>query len=191
MRKFAVFCLAATISVWTVSLAAEPLVRTYTSYYYVDGTSAAVLSAQIDQNGPAGSDGKRFAGETKWDIQWKFKHEQQGVTCAMKKVAVVVGIAQTMPKWRGEAKGTAALKTRWRNFGEALTRHEDRHKKHGLDAGREIEAALLAVRPARNCEELGRTANAAAEGVERKYRQLDQEYDRDTDHGRKQGAALL
>jgi len=100
---------------WFIAAApvpAEPLTRIHTSYYYVDGPSASVLAAQIDQAGPAGADGRRYPGKTKWDVQWKFKHEQQGVTCIMKQVAVAIGIAQTLPRWRGEAKGTAALKIR-------------------------------------------------------------------------------
>ena len=111
MHKFvAVACGA----VWTITappVAAEPLVRMHTNYYYIDGRSATVLAAQIDRNGPHGADGIRFAGKTKWDVQWKFRHKQHGVTCGMKEVAVVVGIAQTLPRWRGESKGAAALKT--------------------------------------------------------------------------------
>ena len=171
--------------------AADPLIRMHTSYYYVDGTSASVLAAQIDQNGPPDAGGKRYAGKTKWDVQWKFKHEQQGVTCAIKGVAVAVGIAQTLPRWRGEAKGAPALKTRWRQFVDALTRHEDGHKQHGLAAGKEIETALLAAKPASNCEDLTVAANSAAEAIVKRYQKLDEDYDRKTEHGRSQGATLL
>jgi predicted secreted Zn-dependent protease len=76
------------------SVLAEPLVRMHTSYYYVDGPSASILTAQINQNGPRGADGERYAGRTKWDVQWKFRHEQHGTTCSMKEVAVAIGIAQ-------------------------------------------------------------------------------------------------
>ncbi|HWH47226.1 MAG TPA: DUF922 domain-containing protein [Burkholderiales bacterium] len=179
---------------WFIAAApvpAEPLTRIHTSYYYVDGPSASVLAAQIDQAGPAGADGRRYPGKTKWDVQWKFKHEQQGVTCIMKQVAVAIGIAQTLPRWRGEAKGTAALKIRWRQFVEALARHEDGHKQHGLAAGREIETALIAAKPAGNCEDLAAAANGAAEAIVKKYQDLDEDYDRKTAHGRSQGATLL
>jgi predicted secreted Zn-dependent protease len=188
------YVLAACATAWSIGappVSAEPLVRIHTSYYYVDGPSAAVLAAQIDQNGPAGADGRRYAGKTKWDVQWKFKHEQHGVTCAMKGVAVAVGVAQTLPRWRSEKKGVAALKTRWQQFADALKRHEDGHKDHGLAAGREIEAALLASKPAGNCEDLAAGANAAAEAIVKKYQILDQDYDRKTGHGRTEGAVLL
>ena len=186
--------LLACATVWSIAappVSAEPLVRVHTSYYYVDGPSATVLAAQIEQNGPPGADGKRYAGKTKWDVQWKFKHEQHGVTCEMEEVAVAVGVAQTLPKWRSEKKGVAALKTRWQQFTDALKRHEDGHKDHGVAAGREIEAALLAAKPASNCEDLAASANSSADAIVKKYQKLDKDYDRKTGQGRSQGAMLL
>lgn len=171
---------------------AEPVTRVHTSYYYVDGSSATVLAAQLDQTGPKDADGKRYAAKTRWDVQWKFNHEQEGETCGIKDVVVAVGIAQNMPKWRGEEKpGGSNLKARWRKFIEALKRHEEGHKTHGMKAGAEIEKALLAIKPASNCEDLDKAANAAGEQVIEKYRKQDAEYDRSTDYGRKQGATLL
>ncbi len=187
MRKI-LFVLAVLAS---TPVAGEPLVRLHTSYYYIDGPSASLLAAQLDQNGPVGSDGKHYPGRTRWDIQWKFKHEQQGTACSMKDVAVAVGIAQTVPKWRGEDKGASGLKALWTKFIDALQRHEDGHKDHGLKAGKEIETAILAVKPASNCEDLDLAANTAAQAIVTKYQALDEEYDRKTDHGRNQGATLL
>lgn len=191
MKKIVAVACGAVWLFGSPPVSAEPLVRMHTSYYYVDGPSATILAAQIDQNGPTGADGKRYAGKTKWDVQWKFRHEQRGVTCSMTEVAVAIGIAQTLPKWRGEAKGAASLKTRWQTFVDALKRHEDGHKDHGLAAGREIEAALLAAKPASNCEELAMAANSTAEAIVKKFQKLDQDYDRKTDHGGSQGATLL
>ena len=190
MRKI-LFACAVLISIPIVPAAAEPLVRMHTSYYYIDGPSATLLAAQLDQNGPVGSDGNHYAGRTRWDIQWKFRRQQQGATCSMKDAVVAVGIAQTLPRWRGEDKGAAALKARWTKFVEALQRHEDGHKEHGLKAARQIEVAVLAVKPASNCEDLGAAANAAADAIVAKYQALDEDYDRNTDHGRNQGARLL
>jgi len=191
MNKYVLLAYATVWSIVAPPVSAEPLVRVHTSYFYVDGPSATVLAAQIEQIGPPGADGKRYAGKTRWDEQWKFKHEQHGVTCEMKEVAVAVGVAQTLPKWRSEKKGVAALKTRWQQFTDALKRHEDGHKDHGVAAGREIEAALLAAKPASNCEDLAASANSAADAIVKRYQKLDQEYDRKTGHGRTQGAALL
>ena len=191
MMRNTMFGWTVPLSLLVAPVAGEPLARVHTSYYYVDGPSATVLAAQLDQNGPVESDGKHYAGRTRWDIQWKFRHEQQGTSCYMKHAAVAVGIAQTLPKWRGESKGSASLKARWRKFIDALQRNEDGHKEHGLKAAGEIEAAMLAIKPAGNCEDLEAAANAAAQAIVAKFQALDEEYDRKTDHGRKQGSMLL
>jgi len=190
MRRI-MFVWAVPLLMLAAPVAGEPLIRLHTSYYYIDGPSAAVLAAQLDQKGPVGSDGIHYAGKTRWDIQWKFSPQQQGTTCSMKGVAMAIGIAQTMPRWRGENKGAAGLKALWSKFLDALQRHEDGHKEHGLKAGREIEAAVLAVKPASNCEDLESAANTAAQAIVSKYQALDEEYDRKTDHGRNQGVNLL
>lgn len=190
MRKFwfAVLLAAAMVP---MPGAAEPLARMHTSYYYIGGSSASMLAAQIDQNGPKDADGKRHAGKTRWDVQWKFNHNQEGETCGIKDLLVAVGISQTLPKWRDEEKGGSALKARWKKFADALARYLDGHKEHGLKAGAEIEKALMAIKPAGNCEDLDKAAGAAGEKVIVKYRKLGSDYDLDTDHGRKQGATLL
>jgi predicted secreted Zn-dependent protease len=60
-----------------------------------------------------------------------------------------------------------------------------------MKAAKEIEAAVLAVKPASNCEDLELAANTAAQTILMKYQALDEEYERKTDHGRSQGATLL
>ena len=187
MRKIALLLLALLAS----AAVAEPLVRVHTSYYYIDGPSATVLAAQLDNNGPVGADGNHHPGRTRWDIQWKLRSQQQGNACGMKEAAVAVGIAQTLPKWRGEGKGATGLRALWTRFVDALQRHEDVHKQHGIKAAKEIEAAVLALKPASNCEDLESAANARAQEIVSKYKSLDEAYDKKTDHGRQDGASLL
>jgi predicted secreted Zn-dependent protease len=116
---------------------------------------------------------------------------QHGTACATDEIAVVIGIAQTLPKWRGEDKGPASLKARWAKFSQLLQRHEEVHKQHGLQAGRDIEAALRAVEPASNCEDLESRADESAQKIVSKYQALDEAYDRETAFGRTEGGTLL
>jgi predicted secreted Zn-dependent protease len=170
---------------------AEALSRIHTSFYYVDGGSATVIMAQMDKSGPKAEDGKRYPSKTRWDVQWKYNHLEEGVTCGVKDVAVAVGIAQNLPRWRGEGSASGALALRWKKFAEAVQRHEDGHKENGIKAATEIEAALQALKPASNCEDLDKAANAAGEQIIDKYRKRDAAYDRSTNNGRKQGMTLL
>ena len=60
-----------------------------------------------------------------------------------------------------------------------------------MKAGKEIEAAMLAVKPAGNCEDLESAANVRAQEVVARYKSVDEAYDRKTDHGRREGVTLL
>jgi predicted secreted Zn-dependent protease len=147
--------------------------------------------AQVDKSGPLGADGKHHAGRTRWDIQWKLRSEQQGSACTIKDVAVALGIAQTFPKWRGEDKSAPGLKAGWSKFKAALQRHEDAHKQHGIQAAKDIEAGIRAVKSASNCEAVEAAANAQAHAIITKYQALDETYDRDTDYGHSEGVTLF
>src|SRR4051812_27338545 len=171
MRKL-LFVFALPGALLAPSVTAEPLVRLHTSYYYIDGPSATVLSAQLDKHGPVGADGKRHPARTRWDIKWKLQSVQHGTTCTIDGVAIIIGIAHTFPRWRGEAKGSTSLKARWAKFIESLQRHEEVHKRHGVQAGTDIEAKLRALEPASNCEDLESRADHAAQEVISKYQTL-------------------
>jgi predicted secreted Zn-dependent protease len=179
------------IAMLAAPVAAEPLVRLHTSYYYIDGPSATVLSVQLDKHGPVGADGKRHPGRTRWDIKWKVQPVQHGITCTIEAVSIIVGIAQTLPRWRGQDRGSTSLKARWADFVESLQRHEEVHKQHGVQAGKDIEAKLRALEPVSNCEDLESRADQAAQAVVSKYQTLDATYDRETAYGRNEGATLL
>ena len=169
----------------------EPPLRQQTSYYYIDGNSAVVLSEQINQKGPLGEDGKRHPSRTRWEVQWKFRHNLHDGVCKMEEVAVAVGVSTVRPRWRGEIRAARQLRERWRRFVDAVERYHDLHKEQALRAGREIEAALLGVAPAKTCEALAEQANRVAKALLDKHLKITEAYDRKTGYGRKKGATLI
>lgn len=169
----------------------EPLVRMSTSYYYIDGGSALILTEQINQLGPQGPDGRRHPARTQWHVQWKFRHNARGSECRMEEATVAVGISNTRPRWRGENTGPASLQKRWARLIQAVERAEQYHRQQATRAGDEILAALEALPPARNCQTLIESANRAANEILNKYQAVSEEYDRRTDYGRRDGATLI
>ncbi len=161
------------------------------SYYYIDGGSALVLTEQMNQKGPIAADGKHYPSLTKWDVQWKYRNGVHGGTCKVEEAAVAVGVTSTLPRWRGEANGPKSLRERWRRLLEAVGRDQGFHKELAIRAGKEIEAALLAVKPAADCDALTEAANDTAEQILKKHRAADEEYDRKYQHGLKDGATLM
>ncbi len=111
-------CLCYLLGILTCAGAAqaEPTSQFGTSYYYIDGRSALVLTAQMDKKGPIGVDGRHHPARTKWDVQWRFRHNMHGGVCKMEKISVMVGMTTIRPRWREEAQGTASLIKRWRQL---------------------------------------------------------------------------
>ncbi|HWQ37371.1 MAG TPA: DUF922 domain-containing protein [Burkholderiales bacterium] len=169
----------------------EPLLREQAGYYYIDGSSAVVLSEQINQKGPLGQDGKRHPSRTRWEVQWKFRHKMQDGVCRLEEVAVAVTVSSVRPRWRGEIRAARQLRERWRRFVDAVERYHDFHKEQALRAGREIETVLRGAAPAKTCEALTEEANRIGEALLNKYLKVTEAYDRKTEYGRKQGATLI
>ncbi|UCH46489.1 MAG: DUF922 domain-containing protein [Betaproteobacteria bacterium] len=169
----------------------EPSTRIGASYYYIDGTSALILTAQMDSNGPTGDDGRHHPALTKWDVQWRFRHNMDGDVCKMEKVAVLVGVTAIRPRWRGEEEGAAALRERWKSLIAAIDRNEAYHKQQALEAGRKIENALNDIEPIETCEALTEAANDLASSILAEHKRASREYDETTDYGRKNGVSLI
>ena len=175
----------------TGPLAAEPLVRAGTSYYYIEGASALVLTEQINQKGPLGVDGNRHPTRTKWDVQWKFRHNMHDGQCVMEDIYVAVGITSTIPRWRGAAAGAASLKARWQQLAAAVERNKRFHTDLAKRTGEQMESALQNIGPRPDCGALTEAANDAASRILKKQQAAADAHDRRTDYARKDGASLI
>jgi len=184
-----------TLLIALISLAgtvhAEPTTRIGASYYYVDGGSALVLTGQMDAKGPEGADGRHHPAQTRWDVQWRFRHNMQGDVCKMEKVLVMVGVTSIRPRWRDEKDGAPALRQRWQKLVQAVDRYDDYHKQQALAAGQEIERAINELSPEKTCEALTDAANQGASKILEKYKSKSRAYDERTDYGRKNGVSLM
>lgn len=170
---------------------ADPVARIGASFYYIEGASALVLTAQMDNKGPEGPDGRRHPALTKWDVQWRFRHNMLGGVCKMEKVSVMVGVTSIRPRWRDEKQGAAQLRERWKELDKAVDRNVEFHKKQALEAGQKIEAALNGVEPTPDCESLTVAANEAANAILAEYKAVSRKYNERTDYGRKDGLSLI
>lgn len=171
--------------------AAEPLLRINTSYYYIEGASALVLTERIKQKGPTGVDGKLYPSRTKWDVQWRFRHNLHDGLCKLEDVAIAVGVTTIRPRWRGESKGAQSLKMRWKQLNAALDRNQQFHTRQAKRAGAEIETAILNLNPTKTCEVFTGLADDIASKILKKYQAASDAHDRRTEYGLKDGANLI
>ena len=125
---------------------------------------------------------------TKWDIKWNYKWKNAGDKCKTSSLDVSIFVSYTLPKWKDEDKAGIDVKKKWSAYYKALLKHEQGHAKIGLKAANEIENILLSLRA--DCYSFENIANAKAKAIIKKYGKIEDEYDRSTNHGMKNGAVF-
>lgn len=160
--------------------------------YTIEGDTASELLSQMDSLGPVdANEGKRFQGNTSWNVRWNYMMAPQpGGLCRLEQVAVTLQVTMTLPDWTPKRHADSLLKSRWPAFLSALTNHEMGHRANGVRAAFAVRDALAGVAPLASCRQLGDAANAAASAAMAARQGADAEYDRQTEHGARQGVRL-
>lgn len=159
-------------------------------YYDITGNSAHALRRQLNAKGPLDVSGKRFDAYTRWRVQWHDRYRPTASGCEFTSVTVSVEGTIIMPRWADESDAPQALEQDWNRYVAALHRHEQGHYVHGLDAAREIGALGQSFHAAGDCPAFVADFNRQASAIIKRYAAMDETYDRDTDHGKTQGAVF-
>lgn len=153
--------------------------------YAIKGTSSDELRAQMSTLGPVDTNDKtKNWALTKWYVRWNYRYSGGTGSCGIASVSTGLSIAYTLPNWENRSQAPESLQGSWDRMMAALKKHEDQHARHGIDAAKEIDAAISNMKARSTCDELGNAANAAAAAIVKKHAQRDVEYDRATNHGR-------
>jgi predicted secreted Zn-dependent protease len=157
-------------------------------YFTVTGATSRELAADIDAKSPVGENGLRSDGYTRWTIDWTFVMTPGPTGCSADQIAVNLDIRMTLPRWYPPRSADEALVGRWNHYVAALRLHEDGHRYRSESTARVVRRALLAERHASDCHTLETRLNSRANGLLADLRQRQEDYDRETAHGRTQGA---
>jgi len=158
------------------------------SYYEVQVFDGPSLGTQVRAASPIREGGQVSFGNTRWNVRWDLRwNSEASGRCRLTSVIVTLRSRMLLPQLRGaSARQTAAFE----RFMAALRLHENGHYAHGQRAAREIERNLLALPPAASCATLEAQANESGRRSIARHADLDIQYDRETSHGRTQGAYL-
>ena len=161
------------------------------AYYDIYGTDESTLRSEMNQKGHHAGDGEVYDAHTEWNIGWKYWFKQEKDSCSVGSVRVTVMVKLNLPRWQdssGAAQASESLRSKWKQFSEALLIHENIHKDYAITAGQEIHDAILRLPGSPGCDELktkvSETGKIMVAGVATK----NEKFDADTDHGRTQGA---
>lgn len=160
------------------------------TYYPITGNSVRELLAAMAERGPAGDDGKRFHGYTTWRVGWSFDTSIRDGQCRIDQVRTEVKGNITLPEWQDIDRANAPLRERWQRYSERLREHEEGHFQFARSAAADVRQQLAGLTSAEGCRAVGQQANQLGRDILRGYQQRERAYDRDTQHGRTQGAVL-
>ncbi|HRJ70186.1 MAG TPA: DUF922 domain-containing protein [Beijerinckiaceae bacterium] len=153
--------------------------------YVVRGDSAADLIQQMRQLGPRG-----FWGWTQADYAWTYRYDQSGGRCRIASATVTERIQVTLPSWSNRDAGKACLREAWERMLTRLSDHEQGHVSRWRGTRERIHVALLAIAPQASCDAVAKAADDTAKAEIRRTQDLQNAYDRQTNHGMALGVAL-
>ena len=155
-----------------------------TIYYEVSGRTPAELVASIDQCRPTERD-----GQTDWYIKWRYWYEPQRGQYVITSFAADVEIRYSMPKWIGEDQVDSAVREEWQRYIDCLTVHESLHGQIAMDCADAMKQHFSSnVVGTKERQAIGKAVDSVCLRFIEEYAVKEVAYDKDTDHGRTQGA---
>lgn len=195
MRPPIVVALAAALSSLSALAADAPASQPSPQivHYDVSGNSARELRSQLNAFGPRDPiTQQRFDGRTDWSLNWSFQFATSTRGCELASFGVSLDSIITLPRWTPPTGASVALQQEWQRYSAALRHHEDGHHDTAVATADALRARLQerldgdATAP--DCKQLGRELDALGRQAVLDGRRQGREYDRDTGHGRTQGA---
>ena len=170
------------------TLAAEPAVNIQLHTYPVNGATLGEIRSSMTANNPMHARGLRYDAYIVWRVDWRFLAEHDGRACRVSRVTTNVDIHYTFPRLQPDRRRSARVAEQWKRFTKALAIHELGHKEFAIGAAEALERTLPTLPGEASCAEMSERADAVGGRIIERFTELDRAYDRNTDHGRTQGA---
>ncbi|OGU00226.1 MAG: hypothetical protein A2079_00385 [Geobacteraceae bacterium GWC2_48_7] len=167
------------------------LVNEKYKFYDVKGQSAAEIRKEMKLNGTKWNDGKVYAALTSWDIQYHYDVIFENGKYRIKSASTDIDVVINMPRWKPEQQATRELIEEWERYIRVLDEHETGHRDLAVKAAGEINEILAGLGDFSSKAELDREAKKQAQARLKRMKEIQVEYDNHTNHGIKQGAALV
>ena len=159
----------------------------YQSYSVSDDGEQTLLAA-LNAASPIRQDGHTFHAYTKWNVKWQFWwNSGADGACTISTVKTTATGTITLPEL---ISTDSAMLAKFAEYSAALRVHESGHFKFATDAAHEIEQKIQSLPTMENCAALELEANRVGYEILETFKVSEKTYDRDTEHGKSQGAWL-
>lgn len=169
---------ALLLAVAPLPAGAANLVKTY-SYFAIGGSTLDDIEAQLSKRGPeVKSTGMRHPGATQMAFTTRVSYARTSSSCRIADAVVTVKVKVILPEWRRPRKADADVRLFWNTLSADIKRHEERHVEIAKNHGRELEEALKATYPQRDCDAAKAKAAAITAAVLAKHDRAQLQFDR-------------
>lgn len=153
------------------------------TYYDIHGRTPREISDSLQRQG-------MFLAETGTSFYLSAAFEPAPEGCVLGPLHVSLDITQRMPRWVDEDRARRGVRDQWRRFLRNLQTHEDGHAELGRRTAQGLLRALDRLGPAPDCGVLRAQTEEILAAIRTQMREAHREYDRQTGHGRRQGATF-
>ena len=170
-------------------IAAQDSLTITTNHYLVTGSTLREIRQSINQMRPGGTKASTDALTT-WNIKWQTQVNPVGGEYRLTSFNTTTTIVITMPSWMAPTNAAPQLMKKWLSYYSVLQKHEVNHSKIGTQAAEALRKRIGEIGSDADRSRLQLRIQKMADSVIAEFRQRDADYDRETDHGRKEGANL-
>lgn len=159
------------------------------SMYRVRGLDYDDLLREMRRKGPGGEELGTRLGIHLADWRWSYTYRMRAGTgrCRVAEATVLLRSVIVRPDWVDAARAPREIAHDWPRFLAALLEHEMGHRRRARMQGVALWQSLLGLQ-AGSCEALEMLVRETADRVIAEGEADQEAYDRDTEHGIKQGA---
>ena len=172
-----------------VSAAGTPTVTITTNYYGVAGTNLMLIGKSLAASRPFAAT-NTFDAFTHWTVGAEYDFRPNAGMWTLHHLRVKAVIKVTLPRWIPGVPVSPELVQTWSEYVANLTKHELGHVQFAREAAEEVQRQLDSLPSSAAAPEANKAAQSIVNEVIEDYRSRERKFDRETHHGRNQGAIL-
>lgn len=174
----------------SVPIKAEVILQEQFIHYGIAPTSMSDIKLELRKHSPVSRENRLFHGGTQWKLTPQFGWRMEGHLCKIRQISVYLQGSYTLPEMTNRDIASPTLIAVFDEYYTSLLHHEKGHQALWIQAGEEIERILNTMPPQYQCSQLKSLAKKRVNTIVEKYQRLNQNYDKETGHGKTQGVYI-
>ncbi len=149
------------------------------AYYSIHGRTLEDIDKELQKHGPQlHGEGARHPGATRMEFNTKISYGEKNGRCRVANAHVILKVRMTLPRWRQRRHADPDTRLIWDTLSADIKRHEESHVVIAKNHARELENALNAIYPKKDCDLVAAKAKEVTQQILAKHDRAQDEFDR-------------